>query len=96
MMGEPVEEISKRPEIRKELERTTGEKRREKIETRGGDRFWFVLHAVVLAVCVAVYFLIGTKVIPVPEGGVGIAQRILRGAYCRSVRTSSDWRRKTS
>src|SRR5262245_5991077 len=80
MMGEPVEEISKRPEIRKELERTTGEKRREKIETRREDRFWFVVHAVVLAVCATVYFLIGAKVIPFPEAGVAIAQRILRGA----------------
>ena len=79
-MAETVEEITKRPEIRKELERTTGENHREKIETRGGDRFWFVVHAVVLVVCVAVYFLIGAKVIPLPEAGVGVAQRILRGA----------------
>jgi hypothetical protein len=54
MMGETVEEISERPEIRKELERTTGQKRCEKIETRGGDRFWFVMHVVALAVCAAV------------------------------------------
>jgi small-conductance mechanosensitive channel len=80
MMGDTVEEISKRPEIRKELERTTGQKDREEIETRASDRFWFVVHAVVLAVCAAVYFLIGAKVIPLPEGGIGIAHRILRGA----------------
>ena len=80
MMGETVEEISKRPEIRKELERATGQKRREKIETHGRDRFWFVLHVVVLAVCAAIYFLIGAKVIPLPESGVGIAQRILKAA----------------
>ena len=80
MMAETVEEVCNRPEIRKELERATGQKRGEKIETRRGDRFWFVLHAVILAVCVAVYFLIGAKVIPLPEAGVGIAQRILRGA----------------
>lgn len=80
MMADTVEEISKRPEIRKELERTTGQKHREKIETRGGDRFWFVVHIVVLAVCAAIYFLIGAKVIALPGAGIGIAHRILRGA----------------
>ena len=38
------------------------------------------MHAVVLAVCAAVYFLIGAKVILLPEAGIGIAQRILRVA----------------
>jgi small-conductance mechanosensitive channel len=80
MMAETAEEISKRPEIRKELERTTGQKHRVKVETRAPDRFWFLIHAVILAVCTAVYFLIGAKMIPLPEGGIGIAQRILRGA----------------
>ena len=80
MMAETVEEVRERPEIRKELERATGQKRGEKIETRGGDRFWFVVHAVVLAVCAAVYFLIASKVIPLPPAGVSIAERILRGA----------------
>jgi small-conductance mechanosensitive channel len=80
MMSETVEEISKRPEIRKELERTTGQKDREKIESRAPGRFWFVVHVVVLTVCAAVYFLIGAKVIPLPEAGIGIVQRILRGA----------------
>jgi small-conductance mechanosensitive channel len=80
MMGETVEEISKRPEIRKELERTTAQKNREKVETRTRDKFWFVIHAVVLAVCAAGYLFIGAKIIPLPEGGIGIAERILRGA----------------
>jgi small-conductance mechanosensitive channel len=75
-----VDEIGRRPEIRKELERATGQKRGENIETRRGDRFWFVMHAMILAACVAFYFLIGAKVISLPEAGVGIAQRILRGA----------------
>jgi len=80
MMGDTVEEITKRPDVRKELQRTVGQKRREKIETRREDRFWFIVHAVVLAGCAAVYFLIGAKIIPLPEAAVGIAQRILRGA----------------
>src|SRR4029077_4241445 len=79
LMAETTEELRKRPEIRKELERATGEERREKIETRGHDRFWFVIYVGVLAVCAAVYFVIGAKLIPLPDAGISIAQRILRG-----------------
>jgi small-conductance mechanosensitive channel len=78
-MAETTEELRKRPEIRKELERATGEERREKVETHGRDRFWFVIYVGVLAVCAAVYFLIGAKLIPLPDAGISIAQRILRG-----------------
>jgi len=80
MMGDTVEEISKRPEIRKELERATGEKRREEVKPAGRDKYWFVVHAIVLGLCAAVYFVLGAKIIPLPEAGIGIAQRILRGA----------------
>src|SRR6266404_2591522 len=80
MMGDTVEEISKRPEIRKELERATGEKRREEVKPAGRDKYWFVVHVIILGLCAAVYFLLGAKIIPLPEAGIGIAQRILRGA----------------
>lgn len=80
MMADTVEEISKRPEVRKELERATGEKRREKVEPAGRDKYWFVVHAIVLGLCAAVYFVLGAKIIPLPDAGIGIAQRILRGA----------------
>ena len=40
MMAETAEDLSRRPEVRKELERTTGQKRGEKIETRVHDKFW--------------------------------------------------------
>ena len=80
LMAETTEELRKRPEIRKELERARGEERREKIETHGRDRFWFVIYVVVLAVCAAVYSLIRAKIIPLPERALGFAQRILRGA----------------
>jgi small-conductance mechanosensitive channel len=79
LMAETTEELRKRPEIRKELERARGEERSEKVETHGRDRFWFVIYVVVLAVCAAVYFLIGAKLIPLPDAGISIAQRILRG-----------------
>jgi len=80
LMAETTEELRKRPEIRKELERARGEERPEKIETSGRDRFWFVIYVVVLAACAAAYFLIGAKLIPLHESALGFAQRILRGA----------------
>jgi len=79
LMAETTEELRKRPEIRKELERARGEARPEKVETHGRDKFWFVVYGVVLAACAAGYFLIGAKVIPLPDAAIGIAQRILRG-----------------
>jgi hypothetical protein len=39
-MPETAEEISRKPEIRKELQRTTGEKRSETIKARGRDKLW--------------------------------------------------------
>jgi small-conductance mechanosensitive channel len=78
-MPETAEEISRKPEIRKELQRTTGEKRSETIKARGRDKLWFIIQALVLAGCIAVYFLIGTKVIPLPPSTVGVVWRILRG-----------------
>jgi len=80
MMAETAEELGKRPEIRKELERTTGQKHQEEVETGGRDKFWFVIHAIILAICAGLYFLIGAKIIPLADAAVGIAERILRGA----------------
>jgi small-conductance mechanosensitive channel len=79
LMAETTEELRKRPEIRKELERARGEARPEKVETHGRDKFWFVIYGVVLAACAGGYFLIGAKVTPLPDAAIGIAQRILRG-----------------
>jgi small-conductance mechanosensitive channel len=79
MMAETAEEISQKPEIRKELQRATGEKRSDKVRARGRDKFWFIIHALLLVGCVAVYFLIGSKLIPLPQASAGLVQRILRG-----------------
>lgn len=79
LMAETTDELRKRPEIRKELERARGEARPEKVETHSRDKFWFVIYAVVLIVCAVGYFLIGAKLIPLWDGGINIAQRILRG-----------------
>lgn len=80
MMADTAEEICQRPEIRKELQRATGEKRRDDTAAGRGNRFWFVVHTVVLVACAGVYFLIASKLLPLPQAGVGIAERIVRGA----------------
>jgi small-conductance mechanosensitive channel len=80
MMAETAEELRKRPEIRKELDRATGQKHRGTVETESTDRFWFVVYGGVLAICAVIYFLVGAKLIPLPGTAVNIAQRILRGA----------------
>jgi len=72
--------MSRKPEVRKELQRTTGEKHSEKVKAAGRDKFWFVVHALVLAGCMAAYFLAGSKLIPLPQSILGVAVRILRGA----------------
>lgn len=79
MMAETAEELRKRPEIRKELDRATGQKHREPVETERAGKFWFVVYGGVVAICAVIYFLIGAKLIPLPETGLNIAQRILRG-----------------
>lgn len=78
-MAETAEEISKRPEIRKELERATGEKRPEKIRARARDKFWFAMHALVLALCGAAYVLLSWKLVPLPQVMFGLVGRIVRG-----------------
>src|SRR6266550_5057457 len=78
-MAETAEEISQRPEIRKELQRATGEKRPETVRARGRDKFWFIIQAVAVLGCVAVYFLVGSKLVPPPQASAGVVVRILRG-----------------
>jgi len=79
MMAETAEEISRKPEIRKELQRATGEKRSEKVKARGRDKFWFVAHALILTGCAVVYWLLSVKLIALPQAGMNIAERLLRG-----------------
>ncbi len=79
MMAETAEEISRKPEIRKELQRATGEKPSDKVRARGRDKFWFVAHALILIGCAVVYWLLGVKLIALPQAGMNIAERLLRG-----------------
>src|SRR5207247_2213226 len=79
MMAETAEEISQKPESRKELQRASGEKRTEKVKAHGRDRLWFIIHALVLAGCIAAYVILSWKLIPLPQSALGLLARILRG-----------------
>ena len=77
-MAETVEEVSRQPDVRKELNRATGEKRPETVKACGRDKLWFVVHALVLAICVAAYLIFAYKLIPLPQTILAIVERILR------------------
>src|SRR6266487_4707166 len=79
-MPETAQQISEKPEVRKELAQTPGEKKpSEKIKARATDKFWFVTHGLVLIGCAMLYYLIGSKFIPLVQTEVDFSQRILRG-----------------
>ncbi len=69
MMAETAEEISQKPD----------EKRTEKVKAHGRDRLWFIIHALVLAGCIAAYVILSWKLIPLPQSALGLLARILRG-----------------
>src|SRR6266403_52226 len=80
-MPETAGEISEKSEVRRELERTSGDKKsREKVKARGTDKFWFVTHALLLISFAVLYFLLGSKLIPIPIPHLDLARRVLRGA----------------
>jgi small-conductance mechanosensitive channel len=78
-MPETAEELRQKPEVREELARTSGEKAREKVKAETKDKFWFVTHALLLGGCAILYFLIGSKFIPLPQAEVDLTRRFLRG-----------------
>ncbi len=76
---ETAEEISKKPEVRKELERTGEKKPAKKVKAATTDKFWFVTHALLLLGCAVLYYLIGTKLLPLIQSDVDLGRRFLRG-----------------
>ena len=79
-MPETAQQISEKPEVRKELARTAGEKKPSgKIKAHATDKFWFVTHGLVLIGCAILYYLIGSKFIPLLQTEVDFSRRILRG-----------------
>src|SRR5881394_1608300 len=76
---ETAEEISKKPEVRKELERAGEKEPAKKVKAATTDKFWFVTHALLLVGCAVLYYVIGSKLIPLPQSEIDLARRFLRG-----------------
>ncbi|HEY2614427.1 MAG TPA: mechanosensitive ion channel family protein [Chthoniobacterales bacterium] len=79
-MPETAEELSEKPEVRQELARAGDTKAAEKIIAETKNKFWFVTHALVLAGCAVLYYLIGSRLIPLLQSEVDLSRRLLRGA----------------
>ncbi|HET9418778.1 MAG TPA: mechanosensitive ion channel family protein [Chthoniobacterales bacterium] len=78
-MPETAEDLFKQPDVRQELARATGQKAEAKVKAETKDKFWFVTHALLLGGCAALYFLIGSKFIPLLQAEVDLSRRLLRG-----------------
>src|SRR3982751_1292884 len=80
VMPETAEEVCEKPEVREELARTTGQKPpRDKVKAETRDKFWFVTHALIILGCAVLYFLLGSKLIPLAKQHVDLARRFVHG-----------------
>lgn len=79
MMPETAEQLSKQPEVREELARTTGRKTGEKVKAETRDKFWFLTHALLLIGCAVFYWAIGSKLLPLSATQIDLVRRALRG-----------------
>jgi small-conductance mechanosensitive channel len=77
-MPETAEELCQRPEVRKELVRASGQKPAAQVKAKTGDKFWFVTHALIIIGCAVLYFLLSSKLVPLPKEHLDIIGRVLR------------------
>jgi small-conductance mechanosensitive channel len=77
--SETAEQLSKKPEVREELERTGDKKPAKKVKAATTDKFWFFTHALLLLGCAVLYYVIGTKLLPLIQSEVDLGRRFLRG-----------------
>src|SRR5437016_13870828 len=76
-----VQRISETPAVRKDLARTTGEKKPgEKVKAGATDKFWFVTHALLLIGCGVAYYLLSAHFVPLPRPHIDLLLRLVRGA----------------
>lgn len=78
-MPETAEQLSQQADVRQELARTTGQKAGQPVKAQARDKFWFVTHTLVIAGCAVLYWLVGSKLIPLSEQYLELARRALRG-----------------
>jgi small-conductance mechanosensitive channel len=78
MMPETAEELSRQPDVRKELVRTTGQKRTAGVKADAKGKFWLVTYGLLIIGCAVLYFLLTAKLIPLPKEHIDLAGRLLR------------------
>ncbi|MEP6685734.1 MAG: mechanosensitive ion channel family protein [Verrucomicrobiota bacterium] len=76
-MPETAEEISKQPDVREALAETTGKK---VVKAQAKDKFWFLTHILLLIGCGILYYLVGSRFLPLPPTYIDLLRRIVRGA----------------
>jgi small-conductance mechanosensitive channel len=74
-----AEEISQKPEVKEELERASGTQAKARVTAQTRDKLWFLTHALILAGCAVLYFLINTGFTPLKPAQSALAYRTLRG-----------------
>jgi small-conductance mechanosensitive channel len=79
-MPETAEELCQQADVREELARTAGQKTGTKVKAEARDRFWFVTHTLLLIGFAVLYYLLGSRLIPLAPLHVDLARRVLRGA----------------
>ena len=79
-MPETPAEISEKPEVKQELARATGQRAEEKVKAESKHHFLFFPHVLLLLAFAIVYYLVGTKIIPLLQAEVDLTRRALRGA----------------
>src|ERR1700759_2686203 len=78
-MPETAEDLCQNPDVREELERTTGTKTLEKVKAEPKDKFWFVTHLLLLLGAAILYYLLGSKYLPLAQPHIDLGRRALRG-----------------
>src|ERR1700746_771984 len=78
VMPETAEELSRQPDVRKEIVSATGQKKTEKVRAATKDKFWFCTFVWLIIGCAFLYFLLTAKLIPLPKQHIDLAGRLLR------------------
>ena len=77
-MPESAEELSQHPDVREALEQTAGKKAPSRADK--SDKFGFIAHLLLLLGCGVLYFLLGSRYVPLPKAHIDLVHRLLRGA----------------
>ena len=77
-MPETAEELREKPEVKKELRRTGGDKQpSQEVRARGVDKFWFATHLLLVIAGVALLWVLGANLIPLPQPHLDFLRRIV-------------------